>query len=165
MDNWASALQGKVSYIEFGNENGYSYKGTQNTGLQYGQAAAVAIDNLAGSGIGLLAQGDDGCTGSGWVAQTVQGLAGRRPSGWTVHPYGPQSGAGPCNGWQPRLTRTLSHLQTAGVSDPKLFITEWGISSDNGACLEDNYGFDKCLTYEAAGNLIRSNVTGIFNMW
>jgi hypothetical protein len=37
-------------------------------------------------------------------------------------------------------------------------MTEWGIATDDGNTLTDNYGFPTDLTYEQAGALLRSNL-------
>ena len=38
-----------------------------------------------------------------------------------------------------------------------MFFTEDGISSDNGSCLSpDNYAWDRCMTYAAAGQSLES---------
>ena len=35
-----------------------------------------------------------------------------------------------------------------------IYVTEWGLATDDGRCLSDNYGWDRCMTYrEAAGTL------------
>lgn len=146
----ACAWPGK--YLEFGNETGFSYQGTQNEGEAYGRAAQAVAQCAGGR---LLVQADDGNTGSGWTGAVLRGgpQLGSLVAGWTIHPYGPRSR------WFPRMERAINELGVAGVRDPNMFVTEWGISSDDGRGLEDNYGFATNLSYTAAGELIRSNVT------
>ena len=38
------------------------------------------------------------------------------------------------------------------------WMTEWGIATDNGNALTDNYGFPTDLSYDQAGALLRSNL-------
>ena len=158
LGTWARELQGKVRWIEFGNETGYRHQGTFDQGGAYCRAAAAALEAMNGSGVGLLVQADDGNTGSGWIGD----CAGAAPAvvtgaaGWTIHPYGPR------DRWEPRLARVETELGAVGVpAAARLFVTEWGVSSDNGAALSDNYGFPVNLTYAQAGDAIRSNVTAM----
>ena len=45
------------------------------------------------------------------------------------------------------MDSTVNATRNAGARDVPLWITEWGLSTDNGRCLSDNYGWDKCMTY------------------
>jgi hypothetical protein len=42
-----------------------------------------------------------------------------------------------------------------------IFVTEWGLSTDNGRCLSDNYGFNKCMTYQEAATTLQSSVSAM----
>jgi hypothetical protein len=76
-----------------------------------------------------------------------------RVAGWTSHPYGPRSN------WEPRLSRLASQTAARGASSAiPIYITEWGVASDNGRCLSDNYGWNRCMTYAAAASALRSTV-------
>ncbi len=100
--------------------------------------AKEAIDAIkaANPRVGLLVQADDAnINPSPWVRDMHAAVPnlGNLAAGWTVHPYGPRSR------WEPRIARLIS--QTAGVGWPALpiFMTEWGISTDDGRSLSDNY--------------------------
>ena len=51
--------------------------------------------------------------------------------------------------------------KTAGSRDLPVWVTEWGLSTDNGRCLSDNYGFDKCMTYDTAATTLRATISGM----
>jgi hypothetical protein len=154
--------------IEFGNETSYGY--------QYGgcgpgcpgympRARAYALDFVAAhSGIaghrgnpqvGLLAQADYGGDGNEWVNgmfDAVPALA-RLVAGWTVHPYGPRSW------WQQSLDDVVSQTRARGApASIPIYITELGIASDNGSCLTENYGWNRCMTYLQAAQALSSTV-------
>lgn len=164
---WAGRSDGglAVRRIEFGNETNQSY---QFNGCSWNcpeyipraeayaralKTAQTAIDTPSGdSNVGLLAIGDDGGTGSeNWVNGMFNAVPdlGSRIVGWSSHPYGPQSS------WQPKLDRLISWTQAHGApSTLPIYITEFGFSSANGTCLNDNYGWNPCMTYvEAAAKL------------
>ncbi len=164
---WAGRNDGglAVRRIEFGNETNQSY---QFNGCSWNcseyipraeayaravKTAQTAIDTPSGdSNVGLLAIGDDGGTGSeNWVNGMFNAVPdlGSRIVGWSSHPYGPQSS------WQPKLDHLISWTQAHGApSTLPIYITEFGFSSANGTCLNDNYGWNPCMTYvEAAAKL------------
>ncbi len=117
--------------------------------------AAEAI-SAAGSDVGLLAQADD------WTGDWVNGMYAAVPNlsqyvaGWTIHPY---------TNWHARLqdliNQTASHGASASIP---IDITEWGVDSDNGRCLEYNYEWSRCMTYQEAAEALRSTVRGIREM-
>jgi hypothetical protein len=74
-------------------------------------------------------------------------------AGWTIHPYGPN--------WATRIDSTINSTRTAGSRDLPIWVTEWGLSSDNGRCLSDNYGFNKCMTYGEAATTLHSVLSGM----
>jgi hypothetical protein len=122
-------------------------------------AAQQAIAGERGNaGVGLLAQADYGGDGDEWVNgmfQAVPDLA-QHVAGWTVHTYGPRSR------WQ-RSIDTLTErtaAQGAPASIP-IYITELGLASDNGPCLNDNYGWNRCMTYAQAARALNSTIASI----
>jgi hypothetical protein len=155
-----------VSDIEFGNETSYTYQFSDDSSSAYDaraqsyalrfKAAYEAI-HAANPNVGLLAQGDDGDTGSSaWVENMFLAVPtlGQIVGGWTIHPYGP--------GWEKRIDRMIA--QTSAVGAPStipIYVTEWGIASDNGRCLSDNYGWNRCMTYAEAANALQSSLEGM----
>ncbi|HEY2282091.1 MAG TPA: hypothetical protein VGH60_00910 [Solirubrobacteraceae bacterium] len=185
--SWAAAFgpggtfwQGKsypasaaVTDIEFGNETSYSYQfaDTSSASNWYAlpsytaraQSYALRVKDAATAiqavnpNVGLLAQADDGGSGTPtWVNNmfaAVPNLAGL-VAGWTVHPYGPQ--------WEATINRLVSSTRAAGApSTIPIYATELGISSDNGRCLQENFGFDKCMTYSEAAGTLESSITAM----
>jgi hypothetical protein len=149
--------------IEFGSETSYNWQfpSSQDNpraigarARKYAQRAKVAIDaiNAANPGVGLLLQADDANTGkSTWVDGMFRAVPnlGNLAAGWTVHPYGVNANS------TSRLERLVSQTRAHGAPDLGIWVTEYGISTDNGRCLSDNYGWGRCLTYAQAGaNLI-----------
>lgn len=162
-----------VTDIEFGNETSfaYQYSDTSSASNWYAlssyavraqtyalrfEDAQVAIQT-ANSKVGLLAQADDGDSGSSaWVDNmfaAVPDLAGR-VAGWTVHPYGPK--------WQTKIDELISSTAAHGASSAiPIYVTEWGLASDNGRCLSDNYGWNQCMTYGEAATTLSSTVSAM----
>jgi hypothetical protein len=178
LGSWAAAYgpggtfwQGKsypantaVTDIEFGNETGYSYQFSDNSLATYASRAATyalrARDaanavRAANARVGLLVQGDNAVNQTAWMtnmlkaAPTLDDLV----AGWTIHPYGPS--------WASRIDSTINSAKSAGARDLPIWITEWGLSTDNGRCLSDNYGFDKCMTYSSAASTLHSTLAGL----
>lgn len=185
--SWAAAFgpggtfwQGKsypasaaVTDIEFGNETSYSYQFSdtnsasnwyalpsyieraKNYALRF-KDAVTAIQTV-NPNVGLLAQADDGGSGTPtWVNSmfaAVPNLASL-VAGWTVHPYGPQ--------WEATINRLVSSTKADGApSTIPIYATEFGISSDNGRCLQENFGYNKCLTYAAAASTLESSISAM----
>jgi hypothetical protein len=154
---WAGRSDGQfaIHAIEFGNETSYSYQYSNDTPSGYASRAqtyalrfaeAATAMRSANPGVGLLAQGDAGNAGSLWVENMFKAVPnlGQLVAGWTIHPYGP--------GWRPRLQALISETAAQGAqSTIPVDITEWGLTTDNGRCLEENYGWNKCMTYTEAG--------------
>jgi hypothetical protein len=150
--------------IEFGNETSYSYQWSDNSLSTYAaraqsyaqraKDAAVAI-TAANKNVGLLAIGDNAVNQSAWVVNMFKAVPnlGDLVNGWTIHPYGPN--------WATRIDSTVNSTKTAGSRDLPIWVTEWGLSSDNGRCLSDNYGFDKCMTYDEAASTLHSTLSGM----
>jgi hypothetical protein len=185
--SWAAAFgpggtlwQGKsfpagtaVTDIEFGNETSYAYQyadtskasnwyalssyasRAQTYALRF-KDAQVAIDT-SNSKVGLLAQADDGDSGSSaWVDNmfaAVPDLA-TRVAGWTIHPYGPH--------WQTKIDKLISSTTAQGApATIPIYATEWGLATDNGRCLSDNYGWNTCMTYGEASTALSSTVSAM----
>lgn len=160
-----------VTRIEFGNEtnNPYQYTGWTladdwyknanylNLAKEYARQAknaAIAV-KAANPGVGILAVGDQYSGYTTWINamfDAVPDLA-NYVAGWTVHPYGPQ--------WQVPMDNMLAAMKARGAVDKPLYVTEWGVSSDNGRCLSDNFGYDKCMTYATAANTLKTVVAGM----
>ena len=160
-----------VTDIEFGNETSYSYQYSDTSGTSawyslgsyatraqtYAQRFKEAYEavHAVNPSVGLLAQADDGDSGSSeWVRNMFRAVPnlGQMVAGWTIHPYSPE--------WQTRIDRMLSQLQAAGApSTTPIYVTEWGLSTDNGRCLEDNYGYNPCMTYQEAATTLQSTVS------
>ncbi len=159
---WAShpGTPQPLESIEFGNETSYGYQyGDEPGDLSYQERAETyairfrqAAEAIATTGIhvGLLAQADD--TSGDWVNgmyAAVPNLS-KYVAGWTIHPYGPT--------WRGRLEDLIA--QTAAHGAPATIpidITEWGLSTDNGTSVTENYGWTPFMTYqEAAETLTRS---------
>ena len=94
-----------VRQIEFGNETSYSHQyGDTWSSQSYKDRAKVYATRVAqahaaiavtGRPVGLVAQADDGGTGSAsWVDSMFDAVPnlGQLVDGWSVHPYGPRGG-------------------------------------------------------------------------
>jgi hypothetical protein len=167
---WQGRSDGNLAVrdIEFGNETNMSYQfGGVSSGpsyisraQNYGQRARDAADAIhaANSGVGLLAIGDNGGSGT---SQWVDGMFSAVPdlknhiAGWTMHPYGPQSR------WQPIMDKVVSDTAKHGDTTLPFFITEFGISTNNGACLDSNYTWPTCMTYQQAADGMTNSINGM----
>jgi hypothetical protein len=151
-----------VRDIEFGNETneGYQFGGVSSgssytaRAQSYAQRARDAADAIraANPNVGLIAQADNGGSGT---SQWVDGMFSAVPdlnkhvAGWTAHPYGPKSRYGPI------MDKAMSDTAKHGDTTLPFFITEYGISTNNGTCLDSNYSWPTCLTYaQAAQSLV-----------
>lgn len=155
---WTGRTEVAIQSIEFGNETSYGYQYGDSAGsasyqeragnyaLRF-QTAAEAVA-ATGTGVGLLAEADD------WTGDWVNGMFAAVPdlsnyvAGWVIHPYGAN--------WRVRLQDLIA--QTAANGAPATIpvdITEWGVSTDNGNCLDENAPkYNRCMSYEeAAGTL------------
>jgi hypothetical protein len=149
-----------VTDIEFGNETNYSYQFAEDTPAAYASRAqtyalrvkeAHEAIQAAHSEVGILAQGDLGNAGAAWVQNMFKAVPnlGQLVAGWTIHPYGPS--------WESRINATISATQAAGApSTLPIYVTEWGLTTDNGPCLSENFGWNKCMTYSEAGSTLSS---------
>ncbi len=153
-----------VTDIEFGNETSYSYQFSDNSLATYSSRAqtyalraadAANAIRAANPNVGLLAQGDDAVNGTAWMTSMLKAVPNLADlaAGWTIHPYGPN--------WATRIDSTIDAAKAAGARDLPIFVTEWGLSTDNGRCLDDNYGFDTCMTYATAASTLHSALAGM----
>jgi hypothetical protein len=165
---WAGRPDGHlaVQQIEFGNETSYGYQyGDSFSDASYANRAAQYATRLAqaraaiamtGRDVGLLAQADDGGrVSSVWVDHMFQAVPnlGKLVDGWTVHPYGPRSR------WQPKIDRLIAATAAHGApASIPIDVTEYGISSANGAPLTDNYGWPTNLTYAQAASALDQTI-------
>lgn len=154
-----------VTNIEFGNETSYGYQFSASEDTKAGYAARAQAYALAfkeahtaiqatGVKVGLLAQGDLGNAGAAWVENMFKAVPelGEIAAGWTVHPYGPK--------WEATINSVLAATSAAGApSSVPIYVTEWGLSSDNGACLTENYGWNTCMTYSEAATVLGTTLT------
>jgi hypothetical protein len=170
---WRGHAGGKfaVEDIEFGSETSYGYQfGGCGPGCshyktrarEYALAFLAAERAIVGSSgnahVGLLAQADYGGSGNEWVNglfDAVPNLS-RYVAGWTVHTYGPRSR------WQRSIDALLSQTGARGASSrTPIYITELGLASDNGPCLNEDFGWNRCMTYAEAGRALSSTVGSI----
>ena len=154
-----------VLLIEFGNETSYrdqygdtySDRSYKDRAELYATRFAQAHRAIGRRRVGLLAQADDGGTGSSaWVTHMFGAVPklGRMVAGWTVHPYGPRAK------WQPKLRPLAAQTAAAGApASIPIDVTEYGLSTSDGASLTDNYGWPTNLTYAQAAADLRSTVT------
>ena len=168
---WAGRGDGQlaVQQIEFGNETSYGYQygdsysdaSYANRAEQYATrfAQARAAIAMTGRDVGLLAQADDGGSGSStWVDHMFKAVPnlGKLVAGWTVHPYGPRSR------WEPKLDRLIASTAAHGASASiPIDVTEYGISSANGQTLTDNYGWPTNMTYAQAGAALDQTIAAM----
>lgn len=158
---WAGRPDARLAsrYIEFGNESSYTYQGTGGRGGEYALrfADAYAAVQAANPRVGLLAQADDGGTGSpAWVDamfDAVPQLASM-VAAWTVHPYGPR--------WSERIDRLVAQTSARGApATIPIAVTEWGLATDDGRTLSDNYGWKRDMTYAEAAAAVTDTVRGM----
>ena len=117
--------------------------------------AQEAIDSRQGNErVGLLAIADesgDPAWADGMYA-AVPDLT-RRVAGWVAHPYGPD--------YKTKLQNLINGVSSHGGGRRPIFVTEFGIATDNGHCLNDNYGWPKCLTYRQAADRLGGAISGM----
>jgi hypothetical protein len=160
---WLGRSDGNMAVrdIEFGNETNESYQfGGVGSGpsyttraQNYALRAKDATDAIASSrgnpGVGLVVQGDNGgCGCSQWVDGMFSAVPdlNKRIAGWTIHPYGPKTRYGPI------MDQAVRDTAKHGDTTLPFFITEYGISTNNGQCLDSNYNWPTCLTYQQAAD-------------
>jgi hypothetical protein len=137
-----------VRAIEFGTETSFAYQGTQKRGGEYALRAREASIAASAAGVGLFIQADEANQADEWINQMYDAVPDlhRYAAAWIVHPYGPQ--------WRRRLDLTIYRTEQRGAPRIPLAITEYGISNDGGRCLNDNYGWPRCLTSAQAAEIL-----------
>ena len=87
--------------------------------------------------VGLLAISDDSGS-STWADNMYDAVPDltSRVAGWIEHPYGPD--------YRSKTNNLLAGVAPHGGGKLPLFITEYGIATDNSRCLNDNYGWPRC---------------------
>ena len=151
---WARGQAGKIRLLEFGNE---TYIHLSSQGGAYARAAKRLGLALAGSGVGVLIQADDNNSGSSWwvdaMYQAVPDLH-KYAAGWVIHPYGPPS----VN--LARINKVWAMVNKYGGGGVKFYATEFGMATDNGRTLSDNFGYPANLSYAQAGTLLTQAIDG-----
>lgn len=152
-----------ITEIELGNENSYTYKSGDVDRERYGKLAreygrralaAARTVRAANPRVGVLVELESGGTNvDAWVAGVLESGGTELVDlmrGPVVHAYGPD--------WRAKLAREQAMLARHGVAEP-YFVTEWGVAADDGAQLDDNYGFPRDLTYAQAGRILDDTIT------
>ena len=163
---WAGRTDGNLAIetIEFGNETSGGYQYGDGAGAPSYMARARAYATLlkeaaqaisaTGVPVGMLAVSED-WTGD-WMKEMFAAVPnfGSYVGGWISHPYG--------TGWKLKLENIVKQAAEHGApASIPIDVTEWGVASDNGRCLNDNYGYNACMTYQEAGETLRSVTAGI----
>jgi hypothetical protein len=159
-----------VRLIEFGNETSYSYQyGDSYADASYAARAELYATRFAQAHaaikathrpVGLLAQADDGGSGSrAWVDHMFAAVPrlGRMVAGWTAHPYGPGWR------WQAKLHALVRQTAAHGASRRiPIDVTEYGVTTDDGRSLwGPSDGWPTNQTYTQAAAALRSAVAGM----
>lgn len=164
---WAGRSDGQLAIkaIEFGNETASEgqyndrpgeasfYARAQIYALRFREAAEATA--TTGTGVGLLAQDED--QSGAWMNgmySAVPNLS-KYVAGWTIHPYGGEQYN------RERLDALIAQTAEHGASTIPVDITEWGVATDNGHCLNFNEGFNFCMSFEEAAQTLKSTVTWI----
>lgn len=162
---WASMA---VQHIEMGNEWFYNYRGGINQAKCQAYATAFRDTALAvraaNPHVGLLFMTDIDNQGTSaynnmidWFYQAVPNIHDYM-AGITFHTYGPPSSSNVF----PKMTDILNRMASHGAPNTiKIWITEDGISSDNGRALTDNYGWPVNMTYAQAGAGLRQKLSAL----
>jgi hypothetical protein len=159
-----------VTDIEFGNETNNPYQFSETSETWYAEpsylrraeeyalrlkAAQIAISQ-SGAHVGLLGVADQYGGHTTWVDAMFRSVPdlGQRVAGWTVHPYGPN--------WRTPIDNLIAGTQADGApSDVPIYVTEWGLSTDNGRCLSNNFGWNNCMSFEEAAAVLGSTVSAM----
>jgi hypothetical protein len=160
---WTNHTDGQLAIqtIEFGNETSGGYQYGDNAGdpsytaraQTYAVRLKEASEAIAASQVkvGLLAVAED------WTGDWMNGMFSAVPNlgsyiaGWISHAYGP--------GWRSEIEDVINYAAAHGApSTLPIDITEWGLATDNGNCLTDNYGWNNCMSYQEAAETLRQNV-------
>lgn len=151
--------------IELGNENSFGYKsgtvggsGYNTIAQSYGTRVLAVQNALAATGtpVKTLVELEDGSSGnSAWITNVVSTGGSAllaNMGGPAIHAYGPD--------WETKVNRNAGFLATAG-STARYYVTETGLATDNGATLDDNYGYATNLTYDQAATTLTTQLAGM----
>jgi hypothetical protein len=115
--------------------------------------AAEAI-GATGVKVGVLAVADD--PSGNWMNGMFAAVPnlGNYVSGWITHPYGTYG--------KTKLLAVIAQAAAHGApASIPIDITEWGISTDAGHCVYENYGFNPCMSYQEASEQLKRSVAEI----
>jgi hypothetical protein len=162
---WASRSDGRLAIktIEFGNETEDSYQyGDEPGDPSYAarawtyairlREAAEAIE-AGGVHVGLLSVAED------WSGEWLNTMYAAVPNltryvgGWVAHPYGTH--------WKSSLEGLLTQTQAHGAASIPIDVTEWGLASDGGRCLTENYGWNPCMNDQEAAETLTTVSSGM----
>jgi hypothetical protein len=158
-----------VKNVELGNETsfGYQYRDgyAQSSYKERARLYAVRVKETAEAlnprGVGVLAQADDGGSGSStWVREMFASVPtlSRYVAGWTIHPYSNQrSSSEPDSYGVPKMERMVANLAEQGDTATPIAVTEWGVSTDNGPTLDNGAH----LTYAEAGQIAETTIPNL----
>ena len=154
---------------ELGNQTSYGYQyGDGHADASYRARARLyavrvreAAEVLNPHGIGVLAQAEDGGSGSNtWVREmfaSVPNLS-RYVAAWVIHPYPDQlTAAQPDTQGVPKMERMVAQLAEAGDTTTPIAITEWGVANDEGRALDNGAS----LTSSEAAKIAETTVPRI----
>ncbi|MCW2994870.1 MAG: hypothetical protein JWQ18_2365, partial [Conexibacter sp.] len=168
--DWAAGTA--VTEIEYGNETNqpWQYPALNadpnwpasatyaNLAKQYALTFKTAATSVAAAndGVGLLAIADTPGRWASWTDNVYKAVPNFATyvKGWVMHPYGP--------GWQLAMDDALAKAAAHGASSSiPIYVTEFGFATDNGNCLSDNYGWDKCMSYDTAASTLRTTLAAM----
>ena len=156
--------------VELGNETSYGYQyrdGYASSSYKerarlYAVRVKEAAEALNPHGIGVLAQGEDGGSGSStWVKEMFASVPtlSRYVSAWVIHPYSNQhSPTQPDSYGVPKMERMVANLAEQGDTATPIAVTEWGVSTDEGLALNNGTS----LTYAEAGKIAETTIPKLF---
>jgi hypothetical protein len=175
LGNWAAVMGPGGSYwnnhpggqyapqlIEFGNETSqfWQYGDSWDSPSYVERAksyalrfrdAATAI-STANRNVGLLSVAED-YAGGRWFDAMYSAVPNfdQYVSGWIIHLYG--------SGWRQKAAASRKYVADHGApASIPWDVTETGISTDNGKCLDDNYGWDSCMSFATAGSTLHTMI-------
>jgi hypothetical protein len=160
---WANRADWSVAIrtIEFGNETSYGYQyGDSHADQSYKDRARMiairakeAIRAMAGTTVGLVVPTEDGSSGySTWLDEMLTAVPEllQLIAGGTIHCY--------AAGGTVKLKRMLSQLAVHGETRLPIYITECGVTSDNGPALGSGNEMPASLTYQQAAEYLGARV-------